>query len=132
MSLEAALKGSTEVVAAFASSAVRLYPLAAPTNAPYPFIIYRIEVVGDDTECAEGAEVYPILDVYAREATYILSVEKAEAIAGASRKALVRSLPLTGHKIDDWEFESDRPVSDPDLLTEHRNVRIRYLTSATA
>ena len=131
-STDATIRASAAVVAAFAPSGVRLYPLAAPTNPAFPYVIYRVEIVGDDTECAEGAEAYLVLDVYAREATYLASVEKAEAITGASRTALVRALPLVDHKVDDWEFEADRPVSDPDVLTEHRNVRIRYLTTATA
>lgn len=131
-STDATMRASAGVVAAFAPSNVRLYPLAAPTNPIFPYGVYRVEIVGDDTECAEGAEAYLILDIYAREATYLASVVKAEGIAGAARTTLVRALPLDGHKVDDYEFESDRPVSDPDILTEHRNVRIRYLTSATA
>lgn len=129
---DATMRASVDVVASFAPSGVRLYPLAAPTNPAFPYVIYRVEIVGDDTECAEGAEAFLVLDVYAREDTYLASVAKAEAIAGATRKALVRALPLVGHKVDDWEFEGDRPHSDPDVLTEHRNVRIRYLTTATA
>lgn len=129
---DATMRASASVAAAFAPSNVRLYPLAPPVNPTFPYVIYRVEIVGDDTECAEGAEAYLILDVYAREDTYLESVAKAEAIAGAARSALVTDLTLDGHKVDEWEFEGDRPVSDPDVLTEHRNVRFRYLTSATA
>lgn len=132
VSAEAAARASALVVAAFSPSNVRLYPLAAPTNPTFPYVVFRVEVVGDDTECAEGAEAYLLADVYARSGTYLESVQKAEAIAGALRKVWTAPLSLDGHVIDEWEFEGDRPLGDPDILTEHRNLRFRYLTMATA
>jgi hypothetical protein len=132
VSAEAAARASALVVAAFAPSNVRLYPLAAPTNPTFPYVVFRVEVIGDDTECAEGAEAYLLADVYARSGTYLESVQKAEAIAGALRKVWTAPLTLDGHVIDEWEFEGDRPIGDPDVLTEHRNLRFRYLTTATA
>lgn len=131
-SVDATLRADAGVVAAFAPKPVRLYPLAPPTNPTFPYALYRVEVIGDDTECADGAEVYVALDVYAREDTYLASVAKAEAIADASRQALTARLTLTGHQVDDWLFEFDRPVSDPDILTEHRSLQVSYQTSATA
>lgn len=130
--VDAALRADAGVVAAFAPSPVRLYPKVPPTNPVFPYMLYRIEVVGDDTECAEGAEVAVILDPFVREATHEASVAKAEAIADASRKALTLQLPLTGHKVDDFLFEYDRPIGDPDPLTEHRSLAVTYQTSATA
>lgn len=131
-SAEATARASALIIAAFAPSNVRLYPLAAPTNPTFPYVVFQVEVIGDDTECAEGSEAYLIGEVYARETTYAASVAKAEAIAGALRKVWTAKLALTDHVVDEWEFESDRPIGDPDILTEHRNVRIRYLTTATA
>lgn len=129
---EAAARASAFVIAAFAPSNVRLYPLAAPTNPTFPYVVFQVEIIGDDTECAESSEAYLVADVYAREATYAASVAKAEDISGALRKAWTAQLTLTGHVVDEWGFESDRPIGDPDVLTEHRNVRHRYLTTATA
>lgn len=129
---EAALRADAGVVAAFSPSNVRLYPLAAPTNPAFPYALFKVEIVGDDTECAEGAEATLTVDVFARESTYAKSVEKAEAITAACRKALTRELTLVGHKCDDWLFEFDRPLGDPDVLTEHRALAVTYLTSAAA
>lgn len=129
LAADARLRAAAGVVAAFGPAPVRLYPLAAPTNGLHPYGVYRVEVVGDDTECAEGSEVYLILDIFAREETYVESVMKAEAIAGATRACLSATFDLDGHVVDDWTFEGDRPVADPDVLTEHRHVRFRYLTT---
>ena len=130
--VDAALRADAGVVVAFNPSNVRLYPLAPPTNPTFPYVLYRTEIIGDDTECADGAEVTVTLDVYAREGTYALSVAKAEAIAHAVRKALTKQLTVTGHAVDDWIFEFDRQLGDPDPTTEHRSLAISYLTTATA
>ena len=131
--VEATLRADAGVVAAFAPSNVRLYPLAAPANPAFPYVIFRTEIIGDDTECASGAEVTVTLDVYARDdATYDASVAKAEGIAHAIREALTTQLQPTGHTVDDWTFDFDRPLGDPDPLVEHRALAISYLTTASA
>jgi len=129
---ETALRADPATVTAFGTSAVRLYPLTTPNPPVFPYIRMLVQVIGDDTECGEGSEVNLTLEIFAREGSYEDSAETVEAIAGAARKALTRQLPLTGHVMDDWLFEGDRPVSDPDVLTAHRSVSITYLTSASA
>ena len=129
---ETALRDDAATVTAFGASAVRLYPLTTPNPPVFPYIRMLVQVIGDDTECGEGSEVNLTLEIFAREGSYEDSAETVEAIAGTARKALTRQLPLTGHVMDDWLFEGDRPVSDPDVLTAHRSVSITYLTSASA
>jgi len=126
------LRADAATIAAFGASAVRLYPLTTPNPPVFPYIRMLVQVIGDDGVCGEENEVNLTLEIFAREGSYEDSVETVEAIAGAARKALTRQLPLTGHVMDDWRFEGDRPVSDPDVLTAHRSVSINYLTSATA
>lgn len=128
--VDTVLRADAGVVAAFAPSNVRLYPLAAPANPTFPYVIFRTEVIGDDTECADGAEVTVTLDVYARSRTYAESVARAEGIAHAVRKALTNNISVAGHVVDDWTFLFDRPVGDPDILTEHRSIAVTYLTTA--
>jgi len=130
--VDSVLRADAGVIAAFAPAAVRLYPMSPPTNPVFPYILYRIEVIGDDTECADGAEVTVVLETYARESTCAASVAKAEGVSHAARKALTRRLELTDHQIDDWTFQYDRQIGDPDNLTEHRSMAVSYLTSATA
>lgn len=129
---EAALRADTATVGAFAPSKIRLYPLAAPMPPTFPYGLMLTDVAGDDTECGEGSEVTLTLELFAREATHAESAQKVEGMAAAARKALTRQLTLAGHVVDDWEFQFDRTVSDPDVLTAHRSVSITYLTSASA
>ncbi len=130
VAVDAALRAGT--AAAFSPSAVRLYDLAPPMEPIFPYALIRVEVIGDDTECAEGAEVNVTLEICAREATFSASAAKVEAIAGDARKTLTKKLALDGHVMDDWLFEGDRPISDPDVLTAHRSLSITYLTTASA
>lgn len=130
--VDTVLRADAATVAAFGPSAVRLYPLTTPLSPVFPYIRMLVQVIGDDGACGEENEVNLTLEIFAREGSYEASAETVEAIAGAARKALTRQLPLTGHVMDDWRFEGDRPVSDPDVLTAHRSVSINYLTSATA
>lgn len=129
---EAALRADAGVIAAFSPSNVRLYPLAAPMPPIFPYGLMLTDVIGDDIECGEASEVTLTLELFAREATHAESAAKVEALAGAVRKALTRKLTLTDHVVDEWQFEADRRISDPDPLTAHRSVSITYLTSASA
>lgn len=130
--VDAGLRADAAVVAAFAPNPVRLYPLAPPANPTFPYVLLRIDLVGDDTECGEGAEATVSADVFARQGTYAASIQTANAIAHAVRRSLTRALTVTGHVVDDWLFEADRQIGDPDPTTAHRQVQVTYLTSATA
>lgn len=132
LAVESQLRNDAATVAAFAPGNVRIYPLAPPLPATFPYIHMAVQVIGDDTECAEGSEAVLTLEIFARDATYEASAERVETIAGAARRALVRELMLDGHVMDNWLFEGDRPISDPDVLTAHRSLSITYLTTASA
>jgi hypothetical protein len=130
IAIEDALRADVGMIAAFNPSKVRLYPLTPPANPTFPYGLYRIDIVGDDIECAEGAEVTVTVDWYAREADYASSAAKVEALGDAGRKALRKPLTLVGHTCDDWRFEFDRSIGDPDILTAHRSMQVTYLTTA--
>jgi hypothetical protein len=129
---EAVLRSDAATVTAFSPSNVRLYPLAPPMPPTFPYGLMLTDVAGDDTECGQGSEVTLTLELFARADTYAESAAQVEAIAAAARRALTAPLALTGHVVDDWDFQFDRAVSDPDVLTAHRSVAITYLTSASA
>lgn len=129
---EEVLRADADFIAAHSPSSVRLYPLTSPMPPRFPYGLILIDVVGDDTECAAGSEVTVTLELFAREATHVESAARVEAMAGAAREALTDQLTLDGHVIDEWQFNADREVSDPDPLTAHRSMSITYWTTATA
>lgn len=127
--VETALLNHVSVKAAFGGQ-VRLYTLSAPVDAKYPqIIIGEDQVIGDDNECASGSEVTVTVHVYAREGTPAASRVKAKQIAGAVRAALTLQLPLDGHVMDDWKYETTRHLTDQDGLTAHSIVELTYLTT---
>lgn len=131
--VETALRNSVAVMQHFEGFLVKLYTLSAPSGCAYPYIIIgEDQIVGDDTECASSSEIYVDIHVWAREATPAESRLKAKAIAGGVRKTLTSELPLTGHVMDDWNYEGTRHLSDKDALTAHSLLTFRYLTTACA
>jgi hypothetical protein len=129
----AALRTTAAVKALFAGNKTRLYKVSAPNGAPYPFyVLGEIQVLGDDTECAEGSEVVVTVHSWARETKVDDSADKAKNMAAQARKALCRKLTLDGHVMDDWTFESSLHLIDGDGLTAHSVTTIRYLTTSAA
>lgn len=131
--IEAALRTSGAVVGACAPSAVRIYDMSPPLDAPFPHILIGDDqIIGGDTECASSSEIAVTVHVYAREGTPSQSRTKAKQIAGAVRIALTRQLTLEGHVCDDWIYDDTQHMTDPDRLTAHSVVRLTYWTTATA
>ena len=130
--VSAQLRNDAGVISAFGANDLKLYDLVAPNGAAFPYMIADYQIVGDDTECAEGSEVVVDVHIYARLETHAESVAAAKAIAGAVRRALTRKLIFAGHSTDDWTYEGTRHLRDPDSLTAHAIVTVTYLTTADA
>jgi len=130
---DAALRTAASVVAQFPNGRTRLYSLSAPVGAPFPHLITGDDqVIGDSAACVGGSEITSTIHVKAREGTLAASLLKAKALAGAVRAALDAELPLSGHRMVDWSFETTRHMSEPDLLTAHSVVTVNYYTEPTA
>ena len=131
--IEAALRASPDVLAAFDATVVRIFSMAPPLGAAFPhLLIGDDQVIGDDTECASSSEVAVNVHIYAREDTPADSRRKAKILAAAVKTALNGPLTLTGHVCDDWMYDDTQHLTDPDLLTAHSIVRLTYWTTATA
>lgn len=131
--IEAELRANAAVKAEFPNGLVKVYTLSAPNPATYPYIIIgEDQILGDDNECASMSEVICTIHVWSRQDTIANSRLKAKAIAGAVRKALTKQLTLTGHVMDDWNFDEIRHLTDTDGLTAHSVLTMSYATTATA
>lgn len=124
-----ALRADAAVLAAFAGQPVRIFDLGPPTNPSFPHLLLRVDLVGDDIECGEAEEATVTVDVYCRRDTYAESMDQADAIAHAVRRALVKKVALVGRQLIDWAFEVDRLLPDPDPHTAHRQVQVTYHTA---
>jgi hypothetical protein len=127
--VEAALRGSDALKAAMGLSIVRLYPLAPPDNAPFPYVtIGEDQIVDDETDCMASSEAYTTVHCWARITDDVSgSRAQAKAMAGAVRAALNTALTLTGFVVVDHRFQDARHQTDPDRRTAHAVVTHRFL-----
>ena len=126
--VEAAFRASVALAAAMGGN-VRLYDGAAPTNAPFPYLVLgEVEVNDDATECLDSTEVYVPVHVFAR-----VAADRKETGKQAKRiAALVRSLmrdidTIPGYDVVISDFESARHFFDTDGLTAHSINTHRFL-----
>ena len=127
--VEGALRGSEAVKTAMGLAAVRLYPLAPPDAAPFPYLVIgEDQVIGDETECSAGSEIFTTIHVWSRvEDDVSASRAQAKRIAGAVRTAIDRTLGVGGFDLVECRFEDARHLTDPDLRTAHAVVTHRLL-----
>lgn len=126
--IEAALRGSAALATAMGGQ-IRLYVLAPPTNAPFPYLtLGEDQVIGDETECSAGSEVATTIHVWARLDEDVSGTRaQAKSIAGAVRGAITDALAVTGFDVVDCTFEQTRHLIDPDRRTAHSVVQHRLL-----
>ena len=121
--------------AAFGGDAPRVYdavppPLPSETDAAYqrrlrfPYVtIGDDEIIDDSTSCATAYEAAVTVHVWSRAVGRI----EAKRIAGAVRDALDAALLLDCHVVTEHAHRSTRFVRDPDGVTTHAVVELRYL-----
>ena len=132
--LEAAMRGSADLAQAMGGK-VRLYPLSAPNDAPFPHIIYGENQIldwGDD--CTAGHEIYAPLKVWTQdnEGGPVATLAQAGAIGGLVRALLNTRLAIAGHRVIDHRVETNRYMADGDGLSALGLVELRYWVEASA
>nr|WP_313635215.1 DUF3168 domain-containing protein [Brevundimonas diminuta] len=127
--VEQALRADADLLTAMGLAKVRLYSLAGPVDAPYPFVVIgEDQVVDDATECAESSEVYTTVHVWSRvENDVSASRRQAKAMAAAVRRALRLIDAVDGFDVVLAEFETTRHLTDPDGRTAHSVISHRFL-----
>lgn len=122
VAIEATLRASPSLAAAM--SVVRLYTVV-PVNAPLPYVIVgENQIVGDDIECAEGAEAFVVIHVHAHPNPP--SIDSPNQIADAVRATLTAPFILPEHEVVEWQFDGMIPTIDPDG-SSHIRLTFRYL-----
>lgn len=114
---------------------VRLYPLAAPLKAKFPYIVFGDDQILDQgLPCGAAYEVYASVRIWARddEAGPTATASQARRLGGYVREALNVRLPINGYRVVDHRVESTRYMTDPDGLSALALVEFRYWVEATA
>lgn len=123
---EAALLASTALAAAMGQVEAEVFTVV-PTNAPLPYIVIGDDqLLGDDTECADGAECFCTTHVFTKPNPP--EGQTCRAITDLVRDILNAPLDVDGHEVVVWEVESVQFLTDPGGTT-HGIVRHRYLIS---
>lgn len=126
--VEAALRGSTALAQAMGGR-VRLYSLAPPNDAPFPYLtIGEDQIVGDETECSESSEAYTTIHVWSRiDGDVSASRVQAKTIGAVVRSTINRRLHVAGFEVTECEFRTARHLTDPDRRTAHTVIEHRLL-----
>lgn len=115
----AALKSGTPVAGG------RVYDRVPGPPPTFPYVsVGNWQVVGDNNDCFNASEVFAVMDVWSR------AVGKPEArqIAATVRDRMIQPLSLPGFQITEIDPNTSIiDVGDPDGLTTHLRVEVRYL-----
>ena len=122
--IENRLRDSAAVKASMGGK-TRFYDRVPPERV-FPYIaLGPVEVdFEDETDCLSGAETVVQLDVYSRE----VKSDEIRAVAGAVVEALRVELALVGHDVTDQAVSAARYLGDPDGLSRHAVLTIRFDT----
>ena len=130
--LYGALTTSTAMAALLGTDPLTLKPCVydrVPTSPPFPYVtIADAHVVDDWAEGIEGSEIFCDVHVWSRAVGHV----EAKKVCSAVRAAMCQLLQLVGHRVVVFEFVSTRHLTDPDGVTAHSIVTVRYSTEPTA
>lgn len=98
-----------------------------PSPLTFPYIrIGDDQVIGDDDECEELSEVYSRIHVWSQKGGKV----EAKTIAGAVRSRIRGATwTLAGFKVDGIQFVQTQYLDDPDGISTHAVIEVRFLIS---
>jgi hypothetical protein len=102
---------------------------AAPQNAATPYVsLGDCQVLPDKAGCIDGAECFPIIDVWSTYNGYKEAKEIAAAIV-AKLDDKPDALSVAGFNVVVFELEQYQPLRDPDGITRRVSLTFRALLS---
>jgi hypothetical protein len=106
----------------------RVYDAAAQ-NAVTPYVsLGDCQVLPDKSGCIDGAECYPIIDVWSTYNGYKEAKEIAAAIV-AKLDDKPENLSVSGFDVVVFEIEQYQPLRDPDGITRRVSLTFKALLS---
>jgi hypothetical protein len=105
---------------------------APPQNAATPYVsLGDCQVLPDKSGCIDGAECYPVIDVWSTYNGYKEAKEIAAAIL-AKLDDKPENLVVSGFDVIVFELNTYQPLRDPDGITRRVSITFRALLSQTA
>lgn len=125
--LQTAIFGALSSAGALPTSVgSRIYD-AAPQNALTPYVsLGDCQVLPDKSGCIDGAECYPIIDVWSTYSGYKEAKEIAAAIV-AKLDDNPDALSVAGFNVVVFELNTYQPLRDPDGITRRVSITFRAL-----
>lgn len=117
--LVAALKSSGGV-----GAGTRVYD-AVPNSPTFPYVtVGDDQVLGDDDDCGDNSEVFVRIHAWSRTVGY----PEVKAIAAAIRARIkATAITLAGFQVVVKEYVQTQYLQDPDGLTRHAVIEMRFL-----
>lgn len=96
-----------------------------PDNPTFPYVtVGDDQVVGDDDDCGDGSIVFTRIHGW----SHAIGYPEVKALAAAVRTAIKNAtLTLSGFTVVVTEFVQTQYLKDPDGLTRHAVVEMRFL-----
>lgn len=109
----------------------RIYD-SVPQNSATPYVsLGDCQVLPDKSGCIDGAECYPIIDVWSTYGGYKESKEIAAVIV-AKLDDKPDALTVAGFDVIVFELDTYQPLRDPDGITRRVSLTFRALLTPSA
>lgn len=96
-----------------------------PSNPTFPYIsLGDPQVLPDDADCIDGTEIFWQIDGWARDPTFPMPKKIAKAITAALHN---QDITVSGYTVVVCELNTTNYLRDPDGITRHCAVSIRFL-----
>ena len=99
-----------------------------PPNPTFPYIsLGDPQVLPDDADCIDGTEIFWQIDGWARDPTFPMTKKISKAIVAALHN---QDITVDGYAVIVSELNTTNHLRDPDGITRHCAVSIRFLIQA--
>lgn len=122
-----ALQQGIYTVLSNAMKPVKVYD-SVPPGAIFPYItIGQDHFLDDNAEGIDGAECFPTIHIWSRKP----GKTEAKELTKKAVVALYTNISLTGFRVAEVTLDGLTHLSDPDGLTSHSVITMRYLIEPT-
>jgi len=130
LELQVAIVGALKADAALAAIVgTRIYD-AVPPSATFPYVsLGQPQILPDKADCIDGSIVTYTIHGWSSDLGRSVEIKRIGAAIGAALDE--NELTLTGHRVVIAQHEQTNYIDDPDGITKHATVTLRFSTEPT-